>query len=196
MIPKYKFLCVVFSVLIIFSGCSNQATSDSEEPKETSEIEQLLLEKTKLTDEKITKLSLAYSEIKDFGDYYSFLCESDEKTYEGMAIISHGEVIKIDVAEHDADAVFTVHTFSGATGNDDGSKSLFFACSGVINEDDIAKIHVFLSGNLMYEIQIGDRCTYDIVIADNQPTILKIDALDEDDNIIYSFPPYPPDKAT
>lgn len=196
---KCIFLCAItgiFSVLIILSGCSNQATTVSNESNIYDETEQLLLESAQLTDDKISKLSLDYSEIEDFGDYYKFFCESDEKSYEGMAILSDGKVIKIDLAELDTQSAFTVHTFSGAIKNDDESKSLFFACSGTINDNNVKKLHIFLSGRLMYEVQIGDRNTYNIVIADNQPTILKIDALDEKDSVIFSYPPYPPKNIT
>lgn len=188
-----KFLFVMTIILIIVSGCSRQQSPIDDSAIEEGEIEQLLLGHAQLTDAKISKVSLKYSEIEDFGDYYSFWCEADEKQYEGMAIVSDGEVAKIDLAEIDGEAGFTVHTFSGAIKNKDESKSLFFACSGKINDDNIVKVHVFLTGGVIYEVQINERKTYDIVITDNQPTILTIDAIDINGTVIYSYPPYPPE---
>ena len=189
-------IIVFWGALIVLSACSNQATTCSSESAIYGEIEQLLFDSAQLTDDNISKISLDYSEIKDFGDYYKFFCESDKKTYEGMAIISDGEVVKIDLAELDTQSVFTVHTFSGSIKNDNESKSLFFACSGTINDSNIEKLHVFFSGGLMYEVQIGDRNTYNIIIADNQPSILKIEALDKNNDVIFLYPPYPPKDTT
>ena len=55
---KCIFLCAItgiFSVLIILSGCSNQATTVSNESNIYDETEQLLLESAQLTDDKISK---------------------------------------------------------------------------------------------------------------------------------------------
>lgn len=183
---------VVITFLILMSGCSIHQPSDDDNPLEPSAVEQLLLEKAQMTDTEIAKISLKYSEIEDFGDYYSFNCESEKKRYEGMAIISSDEVKKMDLAEIDAEAAFTVHIFSGSIKNEDDSKSLFFACSGEVHDDSIVKVHVFLTGEVMYEVQIGERKSYDIVIAHNQPTVVKIDAIDENGSVVCSYPPYPP----
>ena len=181
---------------MIISGCSNPTATNDSATSSYGDTERTLLEKAQLTNENISKISLEYSQIEDFGDYYSFLCEAEGVEYEGMAIISNGEVRKFDLAKVDTKPAFTVHTFSGSIINDDKSKSLFFACSGVINDEKIKKLHVFLSGDIIYEVQLGDMRTYNIMIADRQPTILKIEAIDEKDTIIHSFPSSLPEKTS
>ena len=190
---KLKIVMVLFFLIFTF-GCSKNAETISSSSSYT-DIEQILLKEAMLFDDKINKISLDYSELEDFGDYYCFFCESNNKKYECMAIIANGKVKKIDLAEIDVKPDFTVHVFSGTIRNDDDSRSLFFACSGTINNKKINKLHIFLSGGLMYEVQVGTRATYNVVITNDQPTILKIDSFDKNDNILSSYPPYPPEKA-
>lgn len=174
---KRNFLIIFLLTVVLAAGMLKYSFHDEITKKDSIEV--ALLEKSQETDPNISTLALKYSEIKDFGVYYNFICETNDKIYEGMAIESNDMVQKIDLAEIDSQACFTVHTLSGAIKNKDGSKSLFYACSGKINDNSIEKIHLFFEGGKMYEIRIGKNQFYNVVISDQQPSVIKIEGIDK-----------------
>jgi hypothetical protein len=186
---KYKNLRCISAILVfvvlISSGCSKN--KDDESSKQTDRIQQILLERARTEVEDIEYVLINYSEDEDYGEYFNFLCKAGNKKYEGVAIICKNKIKVFDLAKIDTEAKFTVHTASGKILNDDKSEVLYFLCSGMVNDNTIKIIHIYLSDNSLREIRIGDNLAYNLVIPNAQYKILKIEALGSNGEIISTY---------
>lgn len=178
--------CVTLLLSQLLSGCTNK--QEPSLPDKTDETINFLLQQAQGVHKDITAITLQYSQILDFGIYYQFSCNTDSDTqYEAMMIVDDKLVHAIDIAQIDKDSPVTRHVMSGTIQHKDKTQTLYMAVSGIVNDSKVAKVRLFLSGDALHEVQIGETKAYNVVVVGTQPNTQKIEALDKKDTVLFSL---------
>lgn len=127
-----------------------------------------------------------------------FTFSNKSKLYEGLSVIkqdgSSWRLIQQDSVVVDRNAPFTVHQMSGAIPAGDGQqKNTYIFVGGVINDTKIRSMQIYYNdGMLKKKVLAPNDISYMIERVDKAISIKEVSALDESDEIIYHYPPYPP----